>query len=215
VNSWSYLVTMALTLDERPLGAEPSDAKDIAQETITAFLVMGGIAIVVTCVWLAWVLPGFYKTIPAVFGTSGWLLAIRFSRNDRNVAGTVIKLKLENAELKEDLIEAHKQIFKLHTLSQDAQQVVVLDRPGFVRPESQDTSHADAVLLLRLGRGRRLMGWKKSGIPQERQQAALLTLARAGLIREVGQFRDLVCERDEALTRLESFAFHPSDSRVE
>lgn len=197
------------------LKPEPRSLPGIASEVITAFLVGVGLIVFVVCLYGMASYGGWYRLYFGAGVLVGLLMMFRFSRDDLNWAGYIAGAWVTDVQN----IVLKQQVKRLNAELKQAQRPILVTKSAkdtsFVQPASPDTAWEDARFLLTLTTGRRLPGRPSSRLSQDRQQAALATLARANVLRRVGNNYDLTCEVDEATSRLIEAGHHqvnPSSS---
>ena len=200
---------------------------DPALGTITAAIAVGGgviAAVSLIAIWFGW-FPGWYRFAPLPLVAFGWLLAIRFTRDDRDIAGRIARLEMDCIDYETELLAAevlleerdativdltgerdhYLAMLKVNTKGT----IFVGDRSGTrtIPIHSRNQSWSDAVTLLRLTADYGLVpGREKSGLSQDGQSGAISVLLDAKLITQSGNFNRLTCPTQNALDVLNWYA---------
>ncbi len=146
-----------------------------------------------------------------IFGlVVGGLLALRFTRDDRDVAGQFVTLNLENAELESDLKLADADIVRLLLRLKETNRVVMVEDKRFVPADVPDAAWDDANRLVMMAADfGYLPGRDTSGMSQRQQERAVAVLLRVcnkkGWIERVGKRYQLAASQRDVLELLASF----------
>jgi hypothetical protein len=170
-------------------------------------------------------LNGWYRLVPLAPAAFGTLLAIRFTRDDRNVAGRIAGLEiacvdyereLQKAELlleaKDDLISDHVETveFLRDLLNKPSETLTITDRNGnrIVPKHERDDTWRRAMVIVRSAQEDfgKFRGHDVLGHTQDEQTAALKMLKHLGVAASKGTIWRLTVSRQKAIDLLNAFA---------
>ncbi len=193
---------------------------DPALGTITAAIAVGGgviAAVSLIAIWFGW-FPGWYRFAPFPLVAFGWLLAIRFTRDDHNIAGRIAGLEMDCVDYEADLQRVElvletrdTTITKLQgdvshlqgLLANPQRSITISDRSG-TRTEplhARDTNWHNAMHLVRITLEDYgiVPGREKSGLQREAQADAISVLNTAKIIATNGNINRLTVPLDKAI----------------
>ncbi len=206
--------------------ARTSYEPDPALGTITAAIAVGGgviAAVSLIAIWFGW-FPGWYRFAPLPLVAFGWLLAIRFTRDDRDIAGKIATLHTDCADYELELQRAEVTLEKrdeeIAALTGDVahyrglikdppQYLTINDKNGkrIVPLYDRDQTWNDTLRLIALTDDYGIVaGRDKSGLGREAQAAAVELLGQAKVIRTNGNISRLTVTRQAATDTLHHMA---------
>jgi len=211
-------------MDTRITYEPPIVAGTLSAAVAVAGVVLGAVSLIAVAFPPAW-LPGWYRFAPLAFVLFGALLALRFTRDDRDIGGRIARLEMDCIDYEVELLAAEVLLEERdvtigeltdernHYLSllkvNPKSTIFVGDRTGTrtIPVHSRNQSWADAVTLLRLTSDYGLVpGREKSGLSQDGQSGAISVLLDAKLITQSGNFNRLTCPTQNALDVLNWYA---------
>ena len=175
------------------------------------------IAMVMPPVWLT----GANRLLPLPLVAFGWLLFVRFTRDDRNIAGTIADLNLdiedaldeiERLEQITGIISEHVETieFLRELLSKPSKTLTINDRDGqrIVPMYERDDTWRRAMAIVRsaLEDFGKLRGHDVLGHTQDEQTSALKLLKHLGIAAPRGTIWRLTVSRQQAADQLNAFA---------
>lgn len=188
-NEWVRLIVVPLT-----------------QNLLGGIATVGALVVPLLLIWriTGWADPLAYYGAAAVGAMVTFLATLtRFFADDFGLL--LAAYHRGRRDLMPELEAAYQTIDDLNAKLEKAQHVVLPPlTDAFVAPENEDTPWEDARLLLRLTRGVRLPGRKKSKLSQQRQDAAIVVIARTKMLKRIGNYYDLLCTPQEAFELLDS-----------
>lgn len=185
----------------------------IGTGTLSAAVAVAGVVLaVVSLIAIAfppfW-LYGWWRFAPLALVLFGALLALRFTRDDRNIAGTIARLEMDCTDYEVELLRSEDQIADMDDtiidlrgqvnhlqalLANPSSTITITDRGG-VRTEplhARNGAWANAVALVRMSANfGQLPGREKSNMTQESQAAAIKVLTTAKIIMQSGNINRL------------------------
>lgn len=195
---------------------EPPIVQGIASAAVAiGGLMLAGVSLVLFLAPPEW-LTGWLRIALLPFIPFGWLLAIRFTRHDRQIAAKVATLQMDCEDYEVEVGRLETQVTALTEdvihlrglLANPVKSITITDRDGSRTVPMQERNQAwqDALALVRTADGDfgRLVGADKRGVSQQQQAAALRILEDAKVAVPRGTIYRLTMSRQQALDTLNS-----------
>ena len=210
-------------MDTRITYEPPIVAGTLSAAVAVAGVVLGAVSLIAVAFPPAW-LPGWYRFAPLAFALFGVLLALRFTRDDRDIGGRIARLEMDCVDYEIELLAAEvlleERDEEIATLTDDVahyrglikdppQYLTINDKNGrrIVPLYDRDQTWNDALRLVALTDDYGIVaGRDKSGLGREAQAAAVELLGQAKVIRTNGNISRLTVTRQAATDTLHHMA---------